>query len=170
MYLALKRIAHEVDTPQTSILIARIERLEAVAQVCQKGGNRSYRKERNQWKMKLTVLSAGACQVGCVVGTTTLGAIPSTNQSVGHHQWDIILVGPAAAFNSDSHMGQGQRVITYAHLRASETAGRHFWWQNTSLQLAQTLFGQLDQLIVLHTTGTSQNNATCLVVSLNVVG
>lgn len=168
MYLALKRIAHEVDTPQTSILIARVERLEAVAQVCQKRENNKYRNKNNQWK--LTVLSAGACQVGCVVGTTTLGAIPSTNQSVGHHQWDIILVGPAAAFNSDSHMGQGQRVIAYTHLGASETARSHFWWQNTCLQLAQTLFGQLDELIVLHTTGTSQNNATSLVVSLNVVG
>lgn len=36
MYLALKRIAHEIDTPQTSILVARVERLEAVAQVCKK--------------------------------------------------------------------------------------------------------------------------------------
>lgn len=32
--VALERIANEVDAPQAGVLVARVERLEAVAQLC----------------------------------------------------------------------------------------------------------------------------------------
>lgn len=48
---ALQRVAHEVNAPQTGVLVAGVERLEAVAQI---------------------VLSGSGSQLGGVVGATSL--------------------------------------------------------------------------------------------------
>lgn len=121
-------------------------------------------------RTSLTVLSAGTSQVGGVVGATALGAIPSTNQSVGHHQGDVVLVGPTASFDGHSNVSKGQGIITNANLRAGETAGSDLRRQHTGFQATQVRAGQLHQVVVLNAAGGSQDDARSLVVGLDVVG
>ena len=96
--LLVEGVCHEVDAPQAGILVTGVEGLEAVAKA---------------------LLGAVVSQAGAVVGAAAHGSVPVADQSVGHHQGDVVGVGPAAALHSDGHMGQGHAVVPHSHIGAS---------------------------------------------------
>uniref|UniRef100_A0A182KIQ0 Uncharacterized protein n=1 Tax=Anopheles christyi TaxID=43041 RepID=A0A182KIQ0_9DIPT len=99
--LAFERIAHEIDAPQARILVARVERLEAVAE--------PVRRRRHG-------------QLGRVVGTTALRPIPRSDQRVRHHQRHIVLVGPATTLDRNRDVRQRQGIVPHSHLRTGKPA------------------------------------------------
>jgi len=53
-----------------------------------------------------------AGQVGGQIGSTSVRAIPRSDDSVGHHKRDVVRVRPAATFDSDGDVGKRHIVIT----------------------------------------------------------
>ena len=96
-YLAFHGFTDEVDAPETSVLVAGVERLERVTQVG---------------------LGGIVGQVGSQVGTTAMGTIPRANDRVGYHQGNIIGIDPAASFHSDGNVGERHIVVANANFRS----------------------------------------------------
>lgn len=121
--------------------------------------------------LQLTAFGTGASQVGGVVDAAALRAIPGADQGVGDHERNVILIAPSAAFNSDGDVGQRQRVVAHANLRAGEAAGREQRRLSIEgvLQLSQLLLGQLHQVVVLDAAGGGQHDARRVVVGVDVV-
>merc|ERR1719481_720319 len=148
--LLVKSVSHEVDSPEASVLVARVEALEAVRHVG---------------------LGTVGGQVAAVVGATTHAAVPVAYEGVGHHQGDVVRVGPAAALHSKSYMSQGHSVVTHTHVRAS-VAAVHVKRDLVGVDvvdLGQVLVSKIAEFAVLHATSSSQDHAGALVVSLDVV-
>ncbi len=57
-----------------------------------------------------------AGQVGGQVSTPTLRTIPGADDRVGHHQWKVIGIGPAAALNSDRDVSERHVIVTHTNL------------------------------------------------------
>lgn len=54
----------------------------------------------------------------CIVCSSTLWSIPSTNNCVGHHQWDIVRIRPTTCFNSDRNVRKWHWVIPHSNFRS----------------------------------------------------
>ena len=106
MFSLVEAVGHEVDAPQAGVLVAGVEGLEAVAEA---------------------LLSAVVSEAGAVVGAAAHGPVPVPDQSVGHHQGDVVRVGPAAALHGDGHMGQWHAVVPHPHVGASVSANINYY-------------------------------------------
>jgi len=96
-YFTLHRLADEINAPQTSVLVASVERLERVAKIG---------------------LGRVAGQVRGQIGTTAVRTIPRADDRVGYHQRDVVRVEPSATFDCDGNVRKRHVVITYANIRA----------------------------------------------------
>lgn len=95
--LLLHLSADKVDSPEAGVLVASVKGLEGGAEVG---------------------LGRIMGQLRRVVGTASHGPIPGSDHGVGHHQRDVVGIGPAAAFNCDGHVGEGHVVVADANVRA----------------------------------------------------
>ena len=93
--LLVHGVGDKVDAPESGVFIAGVEGLEAVTE---------------------SFLSAVVGQPGGVVSSASHGPVPVTNQSVGHHQRDVVRVGPPAALHGDGDMGQRHRVVPHPNV------------------------------------------------------
>ena len=96
-YVALHGFANKVDAPKTRLFVAGVEGLERVAQVR---------------------LGRVAGQVGGQVGAATVRTIPRADDGVGHHERDVVRVGPAATLHRDGDMSKRHVIIADANLGA----------------------------------------------------
>lgn len=55
---------------------------------------------------------------------STKGAIPVSNESVGHHEGDGVWVGPPHRFYSDGNMSEGHLIIVHTDLKENEAQRR----------------------------------------------
>lgn len=170
-YLAFHGFTNKVDAPKTSVLVAGVEGLEGVAQIR---------------------LGRIAGQVWGQVGTTTLGTVPRANDSVSHHQWEVVGIGPAATLNCDRDVCEWHVIVTHTNFRScykyngfSDEANITYsnfaitcksaaGWQSDftiqgGRQRAKMCLGYLDEIFVLNTTSSSQNHTRSTVVSLDVL-
>lgn len=80
----LKRIRHEVQAPQSGVLVASVETLIRVAEV---------------------TFAAGTCQIGGVLLGGGLAPVPGAQQGGGDHEGQGVGVGPAGTFDGDGDVG-----------------------------------------------------------------
>merc|ERR1719411_523395 len=148
--LLVQGVCHKVNSPQSSILVAGVERLEAVTEA---------------------LLSTVVSQSGAVVSSTTHGPVPVTNQSVGHHQRNVVRVCPPAALHSDGHVGQGHGVVPDPHVAPGVPAvlvqGDLVGDINTDL--AEVFLRHGAELRVVHPASAGQDHPGALVVGVDVV-
>merc|ERR1719285_1277747 len=148
--LLVQLVRDKVDAPESGVLVAGVEALEAV-------GNAE--------------LGAILCKRVRVVGTATHGTIPVSNQSVSHHERDIVWVGPAASLDSNGNVSKRHCVVADSHIRSSVPAVH----VNRSLMgdinsnFAKVLLSQFAQLSMVNTASSGKHHAGALVVGLDVV-
>ena len=94
-HLALHRLAHKVDSPETGVFVAGVERLERVAKVG---------------------LSRVVGQVGRKSRAATVRTIPRTDDRARHHHRDIVGARPAAPFDGDGDVSEWHVIVTDANL------------------------------------------------------
>ena len=46
--------------------------------------------------------------------------VPRSDEGVGHHEGDVVGVGPPAALDGDGDVAEGHGVVAHAHLGAFE--------------------------------------------------
>jgi len=93
-----------IDSPQTSILVAGVEALEGMAHVFGRGGLSK---------------SAG------IVATASLATIPSANQSVCHHQRDVIGIRPSATFHGNLMHKKKPKISLIVYTSAAGVFGQY---------------------------------------------
>ena len=143
-----------VDTEETSVGVRCVEGHERVGQL---------------------VLVDNGGQSGRGVSRGTKGAIPGSDDRLQHEHGIVIGRGPAASFNSNGNVSLGHGIILETDLRASKVGGERIGLAQASgvsghWKIAEVLLGQLDQSIVINTTGTDEDHAVSSVVGLDVVG
>lgn len=126
---------------------------------------------------KVLVVDEGA-ELAAEVRRVTHGAVPVTNDGLGHKASEVVIVLPAHTLNSEGNVGGGESVIPESDFGPDELGGalllkgKSLGGRGRGLagEATEVLLSQSDELVVGDTTSTNQDHAVRGVVGLDVVG